>query len=275
MRLMIDLFGDRMKGYERVETSRKFDQFKPVYARIDGRSFSRFTKDMKRPWDDRMIKIMQDVTSYLVEETHAIVGYTQSDEISLLWLVQNQESQMFFNAKVQKLCSVLAGMASSKFTLGVYEEFGIEKASKVPHFDARVFQLPSEVEATNAILWRYLDAMKNSVSMYARHFYSSKMLQGKDQRKMIEMISQKSDVKYHDLSEVCRTGSFVRRRTREVFLDPNDFDDRVKQHIDFDEPVIRSFIDVESIPDFHKATNRTGIIFEDQKPMYEKVDIVV
>ena len=39
-----DEFGDRMKAYEAVETSRAFDPALPIYARIDGRAFSAFTR---------------------------------------------------------------------------------------------------------------------------------------------------------------------------------------------------------------------------------------
>lgn len=45
----METFGDRMKTYESIETGRKFIPLLPVYARIDGRCFSKFTRDMDRP----------------------------------------------------------------------------------------------------------------------------------------------------------------------------------------------------------------------------------
>lgn len=50
-----DSFGDRMKLYEGLEAQRKFMPGLPVVARLDGRGFSRFTKGMDRPFDQRMI----------------------------------------------------------------------------------------------------------------------------------------------------------------------------------------------------------------------------
>lgn len=85
-----DSLGDRMKGYEATETDRRFVPLRPIYARIDGRSFSRFTQGMTRPFNHKMSHAMIETTKYLVEHTHATVGYTQSDEISLVWL--NTES---------------------------------------------------------------------------------------------------------------------------------------------------------------------------------------
>ena len=56
--MSLDDMGDRLKEYERAETGRKFIPMIPIYARIDGRSFSKFTKGMKRPFDEDMSWIM-------------------------------------------------------------------------------------------------------------------------------------------------------------------------------------------------------------------------
>jgi tRNA(His) guanylyltransferase len=46
---MTDSLGDRMKSYESRESDRRFLPMVPVYARIDGRGFSSFTRGMERP----------------------------------------------------------------------------------------------------------------------------------------------------------------------------------------------------------------------------------
>ena len=48
-----DALGDRMKAYERQETELRFIPLLPIYARIDGRGFSKFTKGFARPYDER------------------------------------------------------------------------------------------------------------------------------------------------------------------------------------------------------------------------------
>jgi hypothetical protein len=53
-----DELGDRMKAYEAAETGRVFDAMLPIYARMDGRSFSRFTRGMERPFDQRLALAM-------------------------------------------------------------------------------------------------------------------------------------------------------------------------------------------------------------------------
>ena len=108
-------FGDRMKMYERQETGARFIPKLPIYARIDGRCFSKFTKGMDRPYDVLFREAMLDTLTYLVEQTHPLIGYTQSDELSLMWYSDDIDSQIFFDGKKQKMVSVLAAMASVKF----------------------------------------------------------------------------------------------------------------------------------------------------------------
>ena len=79
---MSDTFGDRMKMYEGIEAQRAFMPGLPICVRIDGRAFHTFTSGMKRPYDKAMADAMIDTMKYLVEQTNACIGYTQSDEIT-------------------------------------------------------------------------------------------------------------------------------------------------------------------------------------------------
>lgn len=85
---------------------------------------------MARPYDERFSKAMIETTKYLVDETDARMGYTQSDEISLVWLTESPESQIFFNGRIQKMTSILAAMASVKFLMLIQVEFP-EKLDKI------------------------------------------------------------------------------------------------------------------------------------------------
>ena len=107
-----DTLGNRMKSYENLSTSRQLMPNCPVYARIDGRAFHTLCKGLKKPYSIAFIQTMQEVCKYLVGETGAVLGYVQSDEISLGWL---DYSKAPFEGRIQKLESVLASMASAKF----------------------------------------------------------------------------------------------------------------------------------------------------------------
>ena len=255
-----DDFGNRMKAYEAVETARKFDPMLPIYARIDGRSFSRFTRGMDRPFDARMTEAMIETTKHLVHETHARIGYTQSDEISLVWLADSPESDVFFSGKVQKMASVLASMAAAKFARvcpAGYED-------RMPHFDCRVFQLPSKEEAANAFLWRAMDARKNAISMVAQSKFSHKKLHGKGQKDMLAMLAE-IGMEFEDFPESFRRGSFVRRYTVERMLTGEELE-RIPEKHRPSGPVMRNEMRVVDMPPFNRVTNRVEVIFDSAAP---------
>ena len=80
-----DELGTRMKKYYEEVPKIKLMRRTPVIIRIDGRSFHSFTKKFQKPFDELLIKAMQETTKYLCENIQGcVLGYTQSDEISLL-----------------------------------------------------------------------------------------------------------------------------------------------------------------------------------------------
>jgi tRNA(His) 5'-end guanylyltransferase len=257
-----DDFGNRMKAYEAIETARKLDPMLPIYARIDGRSFSRFTRGMDRPFDARMTEAMIETTKHLVHETHARIGYTQSDEISMVWLADSLESDVLFSGKVQKMVSVLASMTAAKFARvcpAGYED-------RMPHFDCRVFQLPSKEEAANAFLWRAMDARKNAISMVAQSRFSHKNLHGQDQKAMLAMLKE-IGVNFEDYPLAFRRGSFVRRFNVERMLTAEEMERIPEKHRPAG-PVVRSEMRVVEMPPFNRVVNRVEVIFDGAPPQY-------
>lgn len=205
-----DEMGDRLKSYEAAETGRRFIPMVPVYCRVDGRGFSKFTRGMARPYDDKMSEVMQEVTAYLVSETCALTGYTQSDEISLCWKQESYESDIFFGGKIQKMVSTVAALATAKFVQLALEYWPDRCADRLPTFDARVFQVPNEVELANCFLWRVNDAIKNSVQMTAQHHFSHRELQGKDRRLQLIMLESKGLV-WGNYPTFFKEGTFFKR----------------------------------------------------------------
>ncbi len=255
-----DDFGNRMKAYEAIETARKLDPHLPIYARIDGRAFSTFTRGMEKPFDARMINAMTETTAYLVHASHARIGYTQSDEISLVWLADAPESDVFFSGKIQKMTSVLASMAAAKFGTVI----PLEWSDRLPHFDARVFQLPSRDEAANAILWRAMDARKNAISMVAQSRFSPKALHGKDQKAMLAMLASEG-VDFGALPVAFRRGSFIRRVTVERHLTADELV-RIPDEHRPSEPVMRTETVTIDMPPFNNVANRVEVVFDGADP---------
>lgn len=107
-----------------------------IVARLDGRSFTRLTKDVckfEAPFDPVFRDLMVNTTKYLMEESgfQILYGFTQSDEISLLF----SRDENTFNRKVRKINTTLAGEASAAFSMAI---------GKLATFDCRVVPLPNE-----------------------------------------------------------------------------------------------------------------------------------
>lgn len=197
-------FDKRMKGYER-QFNVALDPNEPVIVRVDGRCFHTFTKNFQKPFDDVLSRTMRDTMQYLCENVQGcVLGYTQSDEISLLLAnYLNERAEPFFGYRIQKLCSVIASMATAAF-LDRYEanvedyenEFDelFERYYKHKYvtFDCRAFNIPKE-EVTNYFYWRQSDAFRNAVNMIARTHYSDKQLKNKSRDEVIGMLHEKND----------------------------------------------------------------------------------
>jgi len=174
----------RMKLFEKQMAGGRCMPLLPILARIDGKSFHTWTRDLERPYDKRLHDLFVATTKFLVEETQARVGYTQSDEISLMWYSDNVESQVFFDGKIHKMVSVLASMTTGFFNREVPKAFQAKIMGGSPgcligpvyspverslaFFDCRVWQVPTLEEAANVFVWRELDATRNSIQMAAQ-----------------------------------------------------------------------------------------------------------
>ena len=123
-----DSLGDRMKGYENV-TRTKLVRRMPVIIRIDGKAFHTFTKGFDKPFDSLLMDAMNRTMKYLCENIQGcMLGYTQSDEISLLLVdYQTLTTDSWFDDTVQKMCSISASMATLVFNKAwkeVVDEWG-------------------------------------------------------------------------------------------------------------------------------------------------------
>ncbi|UYE98573.1 putative tRNA-His guanylyltransferase [Xanthomonas phage XbC2] len=219
--------GDRIKHYEKMETTDKFMPMLPIVARLDGRSFSKFTKSMVKPFDIDMTMIMQAVTKYLVEESGAEVGYTQSDEITLVFWQRDYESDVFFAGKKQKMVSVLASLATAMFVKLALQHFPEECSKRLPHFDCRVFQVPSRSEATNAVLWRVQDAVRNSISMAAHATFGHSKLQGKSTNNKLDMLLE-AGINWNDYPKAWKEGSFFKRQN---YIKMHEGNEVIRSHV--------------------------------------------
>lgn len=126
-------------------------------ARIDGRSFTRLTKEIckfEAPFDTRFRDMMVETVKHLMNcGFRVIYGYTESDEISLLF----HPEENAFGRKVRKYNSILAGEASAAFSVLL----GMPAS-----FDCRVIPLPTIERVQDYFQWRQEDSHRNALNAH-------------------------------------------------------------------------------------------------------------
>jgi tRNA(His) 5'-end guanylyltransferase len=210
----------RMKCYELVPKNVLMKKT-PVAIRIDGKAFHTFTKGFQKPFDDILIKTMQETMKYLCENIQGcVLGYTQSDEITLILIdYKKLTSDAWFDYEVQKICSIAASMATMAFNRLFRENFNkydldnqldyaktLFKKLDSAMFDARCFNIPKE-EVTNLIYWRQLDASRNSIQMMGQSNFSHKELQNKSCNQIQDMLMLEKGINWNDLETYKKRGS--------------------------------------------------------------------
>lgn len=236
-----DDLGKRMKEFYEQVPKTKLMRRTPVIIRLDGKAFHTFTKGFQKPFDEVLIKTMQETTKYLCENIQGcVLGYTQSDEITLVLVdYKNLNSEAWFDYEVQKMCSISASMATMAFNkmfsenINKFIENQIFYMGDVPQdkilnfdeaeklldtyhkakecgamFDARCFNIPKE-EVTNCIYWRQLDATRNSIQMVGQANFSHKELHEKSCNMIQDMLMTQKNINWNDLPTYQKRGSCV------------------------------------------------------------------
>jgi|SRR3990172_4577550 len=262
---------NRMKLYEQVESARRFLPLLPVVARLDGKCFHKFTKNMKEPFDENLTQVMIETTKYLVEETNAIIGYTQSDEITLIYCSDNSESQIFFDGRIFKMVSVIASLCTAKFSIEIYNKFGKAFWERVPGFDCRAWTVPNKMEAVNNLVWRELDASKNSIFTAARCHFSHNELKDKNSSQLHEMLFSKG-VNWNDYPNHFKRGTYVQSRIVDKFLTDKELQNIPEKYRPTTNIVRnRNEIQILNLPPISKIENKVEVVFEKQDPIIKEV----
>jgi len=203
-----DEFGDRMKGYEnefRAFVGDKVGLPLYPYMRLDGRSFSNFTKKLAsrgliyKPRDVNFEDVFVRTCKDLVSEFSLKLAFHQSDEISIFFApVVDPASQMLFDGNIQKLASVVPSYFTARFCYHFHQRYG-----EVPEvsFDGRVCAFRDDVEATNMLVWRFQDAKRNLIQDIAHRKFGDKFLFKKSTAEKFEMIG----------SPELKPGNFIKR----------------------------------------------------------------
>ena len=217
-----------------TEVNYFLDEDKYIIAHIDGRSFSKMIKNkFKKPFDDTFIEAMNETAKYLCKEVQGcIFAYTQSDEISLIIRKNDPEGDVFFGGRMCKMQSIIASLATSKFSqvmtinaLKSLESFSvgdkvlemcIDEIEKGPlyQFDCKVWNVDNANDAMAWILFRNIDCVRNSKQQTCQTYLPHKVLMSKNTDEQVELLKQEKNIDWNEFDDGKKYGRFIKKTTK-------------------------------------------------------------
>lgn len=242
MNEILNWYNDVLKNFKETDLAKKIKKYEaetnPIldddmihFIRCDGRHFKSYCKGFKKPFDEILRNAMRRTMVALCEEVSgAFMGYTQSDEITIVFRKPNEDSELHFNGRKNKIATSAAASCTLLFNQFIEDEIEkakirklaelienedyeaismtstikelkevlekefafYEKKKMIATFDGRVFSMPKE-ECSEGIIWRILDCHKNAIQMIARCQFPLKELHKKKTYEMKEMLNEKGN----------------------------------------------------------------------------------
>ncbi|KOY86418.1 hypothetical protein AD998_09915 [bacterium 336/3] len=270
--MIFETLGDWCKWLEKNFSPEIMIPTLPVIIRLDGNNFHNWTKGLQRPFDANLTQLMIETTKALVAETNAVVGYTQSDEITLILYSEDKKSAIYNEGKKQKILSKLTGRCVSFFNEKRMEL--LPNHNRIANFDCRIYQVPSLHDACVQLLWRENDATKNSISMLAQSLFPHSELQNLNGSKLQDKMMLEKSINWNDLETKYKRGTYIKRVKTSKPFSKEELSTLPAGHHAHKNPdliIERSIIQEIEYPIFNKIRNKEEVIFFDAEPIVGEV----
>ncbi|TPX55398.1 hypothetical protein PhCBS80983_g05344 [Powellomyces hirtus] len=247
--------GERLKTIENGIDPPAAPACKPFVIRLDGVAFSTFTKGIVKPFDFRLTDALVETTKDLVQRFCPVLGYSQSDEISLVFPAAiesstttttttttptatdddlppakkakfRREPTHMFGGRVQKLASVTASYASARLNYHLTQHTWSDLAphisqrmlSYTAHFDARVVPTPDTATVMECIFWRSnFDGFRNAISQISHAHFTTKQLHRKGLKEQLAMLADIKKIDpFTDFNPRFLYGTWVKKEQYEM-----------------------------------------------------------
>jgi len=187
----------------------------PVIIAINGRSFSKTTSLIDKPYCHKFAECMMATTLKLCSEIESVMFvYQHSDEIVLVSRNdQNVDTLPWFDNRIQKLCSISSSLATLYFNhYAASRELNLMSESI---FTSQVFVVPNIAEAINTFIYKQQHNFYTSIQFAC--FYEllrkydkntiKEMLSGLTVDEKIDLLHQECDIDFNNYSSVFRRGA--------------------------------------------------------------------
>lgn len=204
---------DRMESYSDI-TDYKLLSKLPIVITINGRSFSKITALLEKPFHEKLTECFCSTLIRLVQEIDgAVFGYTFNDEMIIVARNdQNVETLPWYDNSVQKIASVSASLATLQFnSYAATHDLNLLGDAV---FYSNVYAVPNITEAINVIVSKQQQSFQTSI--YYSCFYEllkkhnkndiKEMLSGTTIDDKINLLYQECGIDFNDYSPAFRRG---------------------------------------------------------------------
>ena len=267
-----DTLGDWCKWLEKNFSPEIAIPTLPVIIRLDGNNFHNWTKGLQRPFDENLTNLMIDTTEFLVAETNAVVGYCQSDEITLILYSDDRKSSIYNDGKKQKILSKLTGKCVQFFNERRVHYLPNHK--KVANFDCRIYQTPTLHDACLQLLWRENDATKNSIAMLAQSLFPHGELKHLHGGQMQDKMMLEKGVNWNNIAVKFKRGTYIKRIKTSKPFSAEELSALPKKHNAHKNPdliIERNIVSKIEYPIFQKILNKERVIFFNEEPILNTI----
>ena len=190
---------DRFDSYVESSNYRLLTRV-PIIICINGKSFSKITSLLEKPFSTQLAENMLSTTVKLCMEVEgALFAYQYNDEIVIVARNdQTQETSPWFNNHLQKICSITASIATQHFN-----NFAASTDMNLmgdAFFTSQIFVVPNIAEAINTMVFKQQHNFHISIQLAC--FYE--LLKKYDKSTIKEMLTDLSiDEKIDLLNQEC------------------------------------------------------------------------
>ena len=177
---------ERIREYESCQCIRLTRKL-PVVIRIEGRNFSKLTRDLSKPYSKELISLFSGTLVRLMKQIDgAVFGYYFSDSITIISLNdQKNTTEPWLGNDQQRIASLTSALATYEFNDILWELDDPPDIQGQPLFLSSAFIVPNYMEAINCLIERQQECIKNAITA-ASYVELSKRFNRKEVQRFLE-----------------------------------------------------------------------------------------
>ena len=214
---------ERMLSYEQT-FDHKLPSKLPLIININGRSFSKYTSLLDKPFSDKLLEVFYSTCLRLAPEIEGSVFiYCFNDDITVVCRNdQNLETKPWYDNRIQKISSITASLTTNFFNQHINAMDLNVSGDAV--FTSQALILPSIIETCNYLINKQQAALHTSIEQSC--FYNllknfnkmeiKDMLNGLTLDEKIDLLKSKTRINFSNYPQVFRRGFAVYRTPKEL-----------------------------------------------------------